>query len=83
MAFIDAGDTNTFILNKNGELYACGSGSQTGLLSGSSKVLTKIVTKDKVVNFSCGSNFSIFATETNELYALGSNTEGRCGINWG
>ena len=30
--------------------------------------------------FACGQNFSIFYTENNELYAVGSNADGRCGI---
>ena len=70
------------ILTKSGELYGCGSGSQTGISSGSTKILTKVNTKDKVNLVACGSNFTVFSTENNELYGIGSNTEGRCGLNY-
>ena len=38
--------------------------------------------KNRVTLFACGSNFSIFYTESNELFAVGSNTDGRCGLNY-
>ena len=79
---IDANDSHLMILNRSGELWACGSGSQTGIASGSTRVLTKIVTKEKVRLMSCGSNFSIFVTENNEMFGVGSNTDGRFGLNW-
>ena len=45
-------------------------------------MLTKVPAKNKVTVMGCGSNFSLFYTENNELYAVGSNNEGRCGLNW-
>jgi len=79
---IDGNDSHMMILNKSGELWACGSGSQTGIASGSTRMLAKIPTKDKVRLMSCGSNFSIFVNENNEMYGVGSNTDGRFGLNW-
>jgi len=70
------------IVNKSGELWSCGSGSQTGVASGSTRLLSKIITKEKVRLMSCGSNFSIFVTENNEMFGVGSNTDGRFGLNW-
>ena len=78
---IDGGDSHTVILNNLGELWSMGTGNQTGQ-SGTSKVPTKIAAKDKVRLFSCGSNFTIFVTEANELYAVGNNGDGRAGLNW-
>lgn len=79
---IDANDSHMMILTKTGELWSCGSGSQTGIQSGSTRVLSKVQSKEKVRLMSCGSNFSIFGTENNELYGVGSNTDGRFGLNW-
>ena len=81
VAAIDGGDQHTMILNKNGELWACGAGIQTGLPNGG-KNLAQVAAKDKVRLFSCGSNFSIFITEQNEVYGVGSNAEGRLGLNY-
>ena len=79
---IDGNDNHMMIMNKSGELWSCGSGSQTGIASGSTRVLSKVPCKDKVRSMSCGSNFSIFVTENNEMFGVGSNTDGRFGLNW-
>jgi hypothetical protein len=79
VSVIDANDTQTLILNKSGELFGCGSGSQTGVSASNVRVPTKVTAKDKVKLFSCGSNFTIFCTENNELFGVGSNNDGRMG----
>lgn len=38
--------------------------------------------KDKVKTIGCGSNFTLVALDNHELYAYGSNADGRCGISW-
>jgi len=80
--FLEAGETHTALVNTDGELYTSGTGNQTGASSGSHKSFTKVTTKDRVKALSCGSNFTIFATESNELYGFGNNAEGRCGLSW-
>ena len=79
---IDAGETHTAIVNAEGELYTIGTGNQTGSSSGSVKTFTKVAVKDRVKTLACGSNYTIFATEANELYGFGNNAEGRCGLSW-
>lgn len=79
---IDGNDTHLMILNRSGELWSCGSGSQTGIASGSTRVFSKVPSKEKVRLMSCGSNFSIFVTENNEMFGVGSNSDGRFGFNW-
>ena len=81
---IDAGDQHTMLLTKKGELWSVGNGSQTGISPGGAKLFTKICNdkSEKISNFSCGSNFSIFVNENNELYGVGSNNDGRCGLNY-
>jgi len=81
-SFLEAGETHTALVNTDGELYTSGTGNQTGASSGSHKSFTKVTTKDRVKALSCGSNFTIFATESNELYGFGNNAEGRCGLSW-
>ena len=81
--FIDGSDTHTWILNKQGELWSCGTGSHTALSgSASSKVFTQVKTKDRVKLFSCGSNHSVFVTESNQVYGVGNNQDGKLGLQW-
>ena len=79
---LDAGEAHSCIVTTEGDLYAMGTGNQTGSTSGSVKTFTKVTTKDKVRTLSCGVNFTMFATESNELYGFGNNAEGRCGLSW-
>lgn len=80
---IDGGDTNSAILLKNGDLYCAGTGAQTGISNSSTRTFQKVTNlKDKVRMIGCGSNFTLVALENNELYAYGSNADGRSGISW-
>lgn len=80
VAAIDCNDNHTWVLNKSGELYGVGSGSQTGISASNTKIFSKVSSKDKVKIIGCGSNFSIFCTENNELFGVGCNTDGRLGL---
>jgi alpha-tubulin suppressor-like RCC1 family protein len=59
-----------------------GSGAQTGINNSTTKIFSKVSCKDKIKLIGCGSNFSIFCTENNELFGVGSNTDGRLGLQW-
>ena len=77
----DGGEQHTWMFNSVGEIWASGTGFQTGLPAGG-KNITKVATKDPVRMYSCGSNFSVFVTTKNEIYGVGSNNDGRLGLNY-
>ncbi|KAI5950214.1 ATS1 [Candida theae] len=82
---VACGGNHTLILLENGVVYSCGDNEfgQTGRPDGilAVPVFTRITpVQNKIIDISCGWDYSFLLTEQNELYACGQGLKGELGL---
>ena len=81
---IACGDTHTFVLTDDNQLWACGANyqGQLGLDDyENKKTLTKLSwTNGSIKQIACAGDYTFVLTEDNQLWACGDNQDGQLGI---
>ena len=80
---VSCGSSHTAAITEDGLLYTFGGASGSGLwdsgASGNTPTLIRIGVNKKVVQVSCGGNYTAVITEDGQLYTFGDGTYGKLG----
>ncbi|KAL9651036.1 hypothetical protein ABK040_012780 [Willaertia magna] len=83
------GRSHSVVVTVNNEVFTCGDNNcgQLGLQNvRKNNIYTKVNDlpfKEKIIQLSCGYNFTVLLTETGEIYSCGQNSSGQLGIGIG
>ncbi|XP_032437941.1 secretion-regulating guanine nucleotide exchange factor isoform X3 [Xiphophorus hellerii] len=81
---VDGGGGHSVVLTESGEVFVCGQNDRGQLgLGHSTNVLTLQlcpVLNHRVTNVACGWDFTLFLTDSGQLFACGSNAFGQLGV---
>jgi alpha-tubulin suppressor-like RCC1 family protein len=79
---VSLGTKHSSFLNQHGDLYLFGSNShgQLGLNVSQTSIPTLIPWEVKIIDVSCGEDYTLFVTTDHLVYGMGKNDNGQLGI---